>query len=87
MTPSVLGTAPFDFAVVPEHDHPQKRDNVLPTLGAPNAIFPDELERQGWELAQKYPPRESGVRENRWESSWGATTRITAYPPNGCAGH
>lgn len=66
MTPSVLGTAPFDFAVVPEHDHPEKRENILATLGAPNAIFPDELERQGWELAQKYPPRESGVRENRW---------------------
>ena len=66
MTPSVLGTAPFDFAVVPEHDHPEKSENVLSTLGAPNAIFPDELERKGWELAQKYPPRETGVRENRW---------------------
>ncbi len=66
MTPSVLGTAPFDFAVVPEHDHPEKRENVLSTLGAPNAIFPDELERQGWELAQKYPPRETGGEENRW---------------------
>lgn len=66
MTPSVLGTAPFDFAVVPEHDHPEKRENVLSTLGAPNAIFPDELERQGWELAQKYPPRETGGEEKRW---------------------
>lgn len=66
MTPSVLGTAPFDFAVVPEHDHPEKRENVLSTLGAPNAIFPDELERKGWELAQKYPPRETGGQENRW---------------------
>ncbi len=66
MTPSVLGTAPFDFAVVPEHDHPEKRENVLPTLGAPNAIFADELERKGWELAQKYPPRETGGQENRW---------------------
>ena len=66
MTPSVLGAAPFDFAVVPEHDHPQKRDNVLPTLGAPNAIFPDELERQGWELAQKCPHRETGGQEKRW---------------------
>jgi mitochondrial fission protein ELM1 len=66
MTPAVLGTAPFDFAVVPEHDHPEKRENVLPTLGAPNAIFADELERKGWELAQKYPPRETGGQENRW---------------------
>ncbi len=66
MTPSVLGTAPFDFAVVPEHDHPEKRNNVLSTLGAPNAIFPDELELKGWELAQKYPPGETDGQENRW---------------------
>ncbi len=66
MTPTVLGTAPIDFADVPEHDHPEKSENVLSTLGAPNAIFPDELERKGWELAQKYPPRDTGVRENRW---------------------
>lgn len=64
MTPSVLGTAPFDFAVVPEHDAPWKAPNVLVTLGAPNGIFPDELERKGWELAQKYPTRSGG--KERW---------------------
>ena len=64
MTPSVLGTDPFDFAVVPGHDAPRKAPNVLITLGAPNGIFPDELERKGWELAQKYPSR-PGKRE-RW---------------------
>ncbi len=56
MTPSALGTDPFDFAVVPEHDAPAEAPNVFVTLGAPNGIFPDELERKGWELAQKYPP-------------------------------
>jgi len=66
MTPSVLGTDPFDFAIVPEHDHPPDKQNVFPTLGAPNAIFPDELERKGWELSQHYPPRECCPFEKRW---------------------
>ena len=64
MTPSALGTAPFDFAVVPAHDRPRFTPNLLATLGAPNAIFPDELERKGWELAELYPPVESA--EQRW---------------------
>lgn len=71
MTPSVIGTAPFDFAVVPEHDHPkgfeesESKKNVLVTLGAPNSIFPGELEEKGWELAEIYPPGENGEAE-RW---------------------
>ena len=45
MTPSVLGTKPFDFAIIPEHDkHDPKATNILTTLGAPNHIYPDELE-------------------------------------------
>jgi mitochondrial fission protein ELM1 len=58
MTPSVPSPAHFDFAVIPAHDHPKEASNTLVTLGAPNAIFPDELERRGWELAEKYPPGE-----------------------------
>jgi hypothetical protein len=64
MTPSVLGTAPFDFAVVPAHDYPRYTRNLLATLGAPNAIFPDELERKGWELAELYAPGEDS--DQRW---------------------
>lgn len=56
MTPSVPSAAHFDFAVIPGHDHPGKAGNIMVTLGAPNAVFPDELERRGWELAEKYPP-------------------------------
>jgi len=47
MTPSVLGTAPFDFAIVPEHDHPAPADNLLPTLGAPNHIYGPDLQALG----------------------------------------
>ena len=44
MTPSVLGTKPFNYAVVPEHDKPDmKAGNVITTLGAPNHIYPPSL--------------------------------------------
>ena len=40
MTPSVLGTKPFDYAIVPEHDKPDlKAGNVMTTLGAPNHLY------------------------------------------------
>ncbi|MBQ7264012.1 MAG: mitochondrial fission ELM1 family protein, partial [Synergistaceae bacterium] len=43
MTPSVLGTRPFSFAIVPAHDHPRPASNVLTTLGAPNHIHRPDL--------------------------------------------
>lgn len=65
MTPSVLGASSFDFAIIPRHDHPRENKNTLVTLGAPNAIFPDQLERSGWELAQRYPPAK-GREAEKW---------------------
>ncbi len=62
MTPSVLVTTPFDFAVVPEHDQPEPADNVLATLGAPNMIRPELLEREKAILERRFPP----VRPKRW---------------------
>ncbi|MDY4033338.1 MAG: ELM1/GtrOC1 family putative glycosyltransferase [Pyramidobacter sp.] len=57
MTPSVLGTSPFDMAVVPKHDG-RRGDNVLVTLGAPNSISPELLESQRRELLSDYPPHQ-----------------------------
>ena len=56
MTPTVLGLKPFDWAVVPKHDG-RKGDNVLVTLGAPNAICSQLLAEQKRELLSDYPPR------------------------------
>ena len=48
MTPSILGTKPFDYAIIPDHDkHDPKDKNILTTLGAPNHIYPPELEQVG----------------------------------------
>lgn len=46
MTPSALGTRPFDFAIVPEHDHPVESENILTTLGAPNHIYGPDLREE-----------------------------------------
>ena len=57
MTPSVLGTKPFDFVIVPEHDLPGIADtNTITTLGAPNHIYIPELE----EAARKLFPEIHG---------------------------
>ena len=51
MTPSVIGTKPFDFAIVPEHDVKGPKDsNIITTLGAPNHIYEPELK----EIGQKF---------------------------------
>jgi mitochondrial fission protein ELM1 len=62
MTPGVIGTAPFDFAIVPEHDCPKDVSNVLTTVGAPNLIVREELSLVGESLLREFPP----TRERRW---------------------
>lgn len=51
MTPSVLGTKPFTFAIVPEHDkHDDSDTNIITTLGAPNHIYIPDLKEAGAKL-------------------------------------
>ena len=48
MTPSVLGTKPFDYAIIPDHDkHDPKDRHILTTLGAPNHIDVEQLGKIG----------------------------------------
>lgn len=66
MTPSVLGTDPFDFAILPEHDvsgrpspgaaNGLRTPATLATLGAPNAIVPERLAEAAGELLRRSPP-------------------------------
>ncbi len=62
MTPSVLGTKPFDFAVVPAHDFPAEAPNVFCTLGAPNAVDEGCMKQEADRLFEKFPP----ASETRW---------------------
>ncbi|HPJ25963.1 MAG TPA: ELM1/GtrOC1 family putative glycosyltransferase [Synergistaceae bacterium] len=55
MTPSVLGTDPFDYALVPEHDDPGESPKVLRTLGAPNTLRRESLRGAARDLLALYP--------------------------------
>jgi len=63
MTPSLLGTNSFDFAVVPEHDAPSGSSNFLTTLGAPNSIDRKTLREEAEKLEGTYP---RGSRDICW---------------------
>ena len=63
MTPSLLGTDHFDYAVVPEHDAPSVRSNVLTTLGAPNSIDRETLKEEAQKLEESFP---RGVEDSYW---------------------
>lgn len=56
MSPSFIGTEPFDFAVVPEHDFPQYSSNIFATLGSPNLVDRAELKGPAEALLAEYPP-------------------------------
>ncbi|MDR2780087.1 MAG: mitochondrial fission ELM1 family protein [Synergistaceae bacterium] len=62
MTPSIVGTDPFHFAIVPEHDYPGDVENVMATVGAPNLIVREELGFVGESLLREFPPKH----EHRW---------------------
>jgi Kdo2-lipid IVA lauroyltransferase/acyltransferase len=52
MRPSLLGLARFDLAVLPRHDNPPKRKNVVVTQGALNLIDEAYLSEQAEKLNQ-----------------------------------
>ena len=62
MTPSVIGTEPFDFAIVPEHDYPLDLSNILTTVGTPNLIVREELGAVSASLLRQFPPQS----DRRW---------------------
>ena len=59
MTPSLLGTEPFDFAILPRHDAPSESPNILETLGAPNFIDREKLKTEAEKLSTYYAPGKS----------------------------
>lgn len=58
MQPGLLGIKKFDLVVIPRHDHPQQRKNVVVTEGALNLIDAAYLNSQATKLleATKYQP-------------------------------
>ncbi|MCF4150669.1 mitochondrial fission ELM1 family protein [Dethiosulfovibrio sp. F2B] len=57
MTPSVIGVEPFDYGVVPSHDG-ICGGSAIETLGAPNFVSPEDLERSAEKLLRDHPGSE-----------------------------
>ncbi|MFC1714341.1 mitochondrial fission ELM1 family protein [Candidatus Poribacteria bacterium] len=52
--PSPVGISHFDLALLPEHMRPRRRaSNVVMTLGVPNRITPEHIEKAGIALAER----------------------------------
>lgn len=52
MQPSILSTRRFDLAIIPKHDNPPARKNIVTTIGALNLIDEQYLKEQSQELAR-----------------------------------
>ncbi|MEI8176235.1 MAG: ELM1/GtrOC1 family putative glycosyltransferase [Candidatus Omnitrophota bacterium] len=46
MTPSLVRMSAFTLAIVPRHDHPARLRNVLVTIGSPNMMSKEVIERE-----------------------------------------
>jgi len=52
--PSPMGTAHFDLAILPEHMRPRRHAaNTAMTLGVPNRVTPEYVEKAGADLAER----------------------------------
>lgn len=55
LKPGILASSRFDLVVMPQHDQPPKRDNLVITQGAPNLINKEYLESQRQALLAGFP--------------------------------
>ena len=44
MKPSLISARNFDIAIIPEHDRPGRRENIVRTIGMPNSISSKRIE-------------------------------------------
>ena len=62
MRPGIfLGLKKFKLALIPEHDRPAKRKNVVPTHLAPNLVNEENIRRDGEILARHVHIGQSGA--------------------------
>ncbi|MCI0480163.1 MAG: mitochondrial fission ELM1 family protein, partial [Candidatus Dadabacteria bacterium] len=53
MKPDIIGLGQFSLAIIPKHDHPPARKNVVPTVLAPNLIDRESMRNYGAILGQQ----------------------------------
>jgi Lauroyl/myristoyl acyltransferase len=62
LNPGILGFSRFDLVLMPEHDKPTKRKNIVMTKGAPNLITQDYLAREKESLINSFPDLSAGFK-------------------------
>jgi len=53
MKPGITSLKNFDLAIIPKHDNPPKRDNIVETIGSPNSIDSVYLSNEAGKLMNK----------------------------------
>lgn len=54
MKPGIfMGLGKFKLALIPRHDHPSKRKNVVPTILAPNLVSPEKMAKDAEALSRR----------------------------------
>lgn len=46
MKPTLIGLRKFNLAIIPRHDNPKVRTNILATFGSPNRITQEEIQKE-----------------------------------------
>ncbi|MFC1704647.1 ELM1/GtrOC1 family putative glycosyltransferase, partial [Candidatus Omnitrophota bacterium] len=55
LKPSILSLKKFDMVILPRHDTPPERDNIVVTEGSLNVIDKEYLSEQSRQLTNRYP--------------------------------
>ena len=56
MRPGIVTTDPFDFAIIADHEFPERKPNIFVTLGAVNSIQKENLFSEAQKFLEFYPP-------------------------------
>lgn len=81
LKPGILGFRRFDLAVVPKHDRPPNRKNIVITQGAPNLIDEEYLEREKESLIKSFPNLSESPRQKIGLLIGGNTRKYILTPP------
>jgi mitochondrial fission protein ELM1 len=64
LNPGILGFRRFDLVVIPQHDHPPSRKNIVITKGAPNLINQEYLISEKESLLKSFPDLAGSQKES-----------------------
>ena len=79
MRPGIVTTDPFDFAVIADHEFPERKPNIFVTLGSVNSIEKEKLACEAEKFLAVYPPNKKSP--PKWSVIVGGDDDIYALTP------